>query len=209
MPDFDSNSVLTYSTLQTMGLGAGSSNSPMQGSTGGTSVPFNAIPYGGGHIPPSSPSLGGAFQQPIGPNANYNLFGAGSLGPLSYTTSVGSMSFSLFDAFGNNNFSSSCRLGWGQPQFWATKSCAGYYSYTGGKYKSFLLTRTLESLEGISSLARDVGQGKPLPWSMEPHRAQYLCLSDRLGASPSKILGTQCREKSPPNPCRPIMGVIQ
>jgi hypothetical protein len=55
MPDFDSNSVLTYSTLQTMGLGAGSSKSPVQGSIGGTSVPFNAIPYGGGHIPPPSP----------------------------------------------------------------------------------------------------------------------------------------------------------
>jgi hypothetical protein len=104
--DFDTNSVLTYSTLQTMGLGVGSSNAPMQGSTGGNSIPFNVIPYGGGHIPPLSPSLGGSFQQPIGPNTNYSLFGGGSLGPLSYTTSVGSMSFSLFGAFGNNSFSS-------------------------------------------------------------------------------------------------------
>jgi hypothetical protein len=63
-----------------MGLGAGSSNDPMQGSTEGTSVPFNVIPYGGDHIPPLSPSLGGDFQQPIRLNANYNLFGAGSLG---------------------------------------------------------------------------------------------------------------------------------
>jgi hypothetical protein len=62
MPNFDTNSVLTYSTLQTMGLGAGSSNAPLQGSTMGTTAPFNAIPYGGGHIPPPSPSLGDAFQ---------------------------------------------------------------------------------------------------------------------------------------------------
>jgi hypothetical protein len=54
-PDFDTNSVLTYSTLQTMGLGAGSSNAPLQGSMGGTSASYNAIPYGGGHIPPCPP----------------------------------------------------------------------------------------------------------------------------------------------------------
>jgi hypothetical protein len=71
----------------------------VQGSAGGTSVPFNDIPYGGGHIPPPSPSLSGAFQQTIGPNTNYNLFGAGILGTSSYTMSVGSMSFSLFDTF--------------------------------------------------------------------------------------------------------------
>jgi hypothetical protein len=35
---------------------------------------------------------------------NYSLFEAGSLGPSSYTTMVGSMSFSLFDTFGNNVF---------------------------------------------------------------------------------------------------------
>jgi hypothetical protein len=80
MPGFDTNSVLSYSTLQTLGLGAGSSNAPLQGSMGGTSTPYNAFPYGGGHIPPSSPSLGGAPQQPAWPNMNYNLFGAGSQG---------------------------------------------------------------------------------------------------------------------------------
>jgi hypothetical protein len=105
MPIFDSKSFLTYSTLQTMGLGARSSNTLMKGSTRGNSVPLNAIPYGGGHIPPPSPSLGVAFQQPIGLNANYIFFGESSLGPSSYTTPVGSMSFSLFDAFGNNTFS--------------------------------------------------------------------------------------------------------
>jgi hypothetical protein len=120
MPDFDTNFVLTYSTLQTMGLGVGSSNDPLQGSMGGTSASYNAIPYGGGHIPPSSPSLDGAFQPPVEPNTNYNLFGVGSLGPSSYTTPVGSMSFSLFDAFGNNTFSSAVHLGRGKPWFWTT-----------------------------------------------------------------------------------------
>jgi hypothetical protein len=119
MLNFDSNSVLTYSTLQTMGLRAGSSNTPMKGSTRGASVPFNAIPYGGGHIPPPSPSLGGAFQQPIKSNSNYSLFGGGGLGPLSYTISVGYMSFSLFGVFGKNTFSSDVVLTGGNP------SCGG------------------------------------------------------------------------------------
>jgi hypothetical protein len=100
-----------------MGLGARSSNDPVQGSTEGTLVPFSAIPYGVGHIPPLSPSLGGDFQKPIGLNDNYNLFGEGSLGPSSYTMSVGSMSFSLFDTFGNNSFSSAVVSAGGNPRF--------------------------------------------------------------------------------------------
>jgi hypothetical protein len=176
MPNFDMNSVLTYSTLQTLGLGAGSSNAPLQGSMGGTSAPYNAFPYGGGHIPPSSPSLGGASQQPTWPNMNYNLFRVGSQGPSSSTTLVGSLSFSLFEMFGNNTFSSAVHLGRGKPWFWITKSCAGYYSCTGGTHFS----RTLESVAGISSLIRDVDQGKPLPWSMEP-QARLSTYAHRIG----------------------------
>jgi hypothetical protein len=108
-----------------MDLGVGILNDPVKGSTRGTSVPFNAIPYGGGHIPPSSPLLDGAFQQPIWSSANYNLFGAGSLGNSSYTTSVGSMSFSLFDAFGNNAFSSAVISAGGNPIFGKQKYYAG------------------------------------------------------------------------------------
>jgi hypothetical protein len=48
---------------------------------------------------------------------NYNLFGASSLGPSSYTTSVGSMSFSLFNAFGNNSFLSAVVSAGGNPGF--------------------------------------------------------------------------------------------
>ena len=117
MPEFDSNSILTYSTLQNMGLGEGNSKYLVQGSTRGISVPFNVIPYGGVHIPPPPPSLSGAFQQPIGLNANYSLFGVGILGPYSYTTPVGSMSFSLFDTFGNNTFSSVVILARENPGF--------------------------------------------------------------------------------------------
>jgi hypothetical protein len=116
---FDTNFILTYSTLQTMGLGEGSSNSPLQGSIGCTSSSYNTIHYGGSHIPPLSPSLSNAFHPPIRLNMNYNLFGAGILGPSSYTILVGSMSFSLFDIFGNNAFSSAFvsaggNLGFGQ-----------------------------------------------------------------------------------------------
>jgi hypothetical protein len=90
MSGFDMNSILTYSTIDTMGLGVGISNAPLQGSIGGTSSPSNAI-YFWGHIPPSSPSLGGAPQQPVRSNMNYNLFREGNLGPYSYTTPMGSM----------------------------------------------------------------------------------------------------------------------
>jgi hypothetical protein len=106
MPGFDTNSILSYSTLQNLGLGEGSSNAPLQGSMGGTSAPYNAFPYGGGHIPPSSPSLSGAHQHSAGPNVNYSLFGAGSQGIPSYSMLVGSTPFSLFGAFGNNALSS-------------------------------------------------------------------------------------------------------
>jgi hypothetical protein len=100
-----------------MGLGVGSSNAPVQGSNVSTSDSSNAIPYGGGHIPPLSPSLGNAFEQPIGSSANYNFFGAGRLGLSSYKTLVGSMSFSLFDAFGNKSFSSAAVSVGGNPSF--------------------------------------------------------------------------------------------
>ena len=59
MPSSGTIPALTYYTLQTFGLGAGRSNVPLQGQLGGTPIPFNAFPYAGGHIPPSSPSLGG------------------------------------------------------------------------------------------------------------------------------------------------------
>jgi hypothetical protein len=44
-----------------MVLGPGSSNALVKGSNGGAFVPFNFIPYGGGHIPSLSPLLGGDF----------------------------------------------------------------------------------------------------------------------------------------------------
>jgi hypothetical protein len=58
MPGFSTSTVLSSSTLQTLGRGAGSSNAPLKGYMGGTSTPFIAFPYGKDHIPPSFPSLG-------------------------------------------------------------------------------------------------------------------------------------------------------
>jgi hypothetical protein len=118
--------ILTASTLHsdrlyiapsTSGLGAGSSNAPLQGHMGGTSAPFNAFPYGGGHIPPSSPSLSGTHQPSVGPPAHHSLFGAGSQGPPSHNMPVGSTSFSLFGVFGNNAFSSTAFPTGGNPDF--------------------------------------------------------------------------------------------
>ena len=100
-----------------MGLGAGSSNAPLQGSIGGTSTPYNAFPYGGGHIPPSSPSLGGAHQHSPGLNVKYSSFGAGSQGLPSYSMLVGSTPFSLFDVFGNNIFLSATISAGGNPGY--------------------------------------------------------------------------------------------
>jgi hypothetical protein len=94
MPSSGTSPVLSYSTLQTLGLGAGSSSAPLQGHMGGTPVPFNAFPYGGGHIPPSSPSLGGSHQQSVGQPTHNSLFGAGSQGPPSHSMPVGSTPFS-------------------------------------------------------------------------------------------------------------------
>jgi hypothetical protein len=66
MPSSGTSPILSYSTLQTLGLLVGISNTPLQGPMGGTSAPFNAFPYGGGHIPPSSPSLGVPTSNPSG-----------------------------------------------------------------------------------------------------------------------------------------------
>ena len=93
MPSSGTSPVLSYSTSQTSGLGAGSSNAPLQGHMGGTPAPFNTFPYGGGHIPPSSPSLGGTHQQSVGPPTHHSFFGAGSQGPPSHNIPVGSTSF--------------------------------------------------------------------------------------------------------------------
>jgi hypothetical protein len=106
MPSSGTSLVLSYSTLQTLVMGEASSNTPLQGHMGGTSTPFNTFPYGGGHIPPSAPLLGGTHQQSAGPPTHHSLFGEGTQGPPSHNISVSSTPFSLFGAFGNNAFSS-------------------------------------------------------------------------------------------------------
>jgi hypothetical protein len=104
MPSSGTSPALTHSTLQTLGLGAGSSNAPLQGQLGGIPVPFNAFPYTGGHISPSSPSLGGLHQQFTGQPAHMSSFGAESQGTLVQTLSVVSSPFVWNGTFGNNTF---------------------------------------------------------------------------------------------------------
>jgi hypothetical protein len=106
MPGFDTSTILSYSNLQILGLRVGSSNAPLQGSMGGTSAPYNSFPYGGGHIPPSSPLLDGPHQHSARSNINHTSIGAGSQELPYYSMSVGSTLFSMFDVFGNNAFSS-------------------------------------------------------------------------------------------------------
>jgi hypothetical protein len=45
MPSSSTSPILSYSTLQTSGLGVGSSSAPMQGHMGGTPTPFSTFPY--------------------------------------------------------------------------------------------------------------------------------------------------------------------
>jgi hypothetical protein len=117
MPSSGTSPVLSYSTLKTSGLGEGSSRAPLQGHMGGTLAPFNAFPYGGGHIPPSSPSLGGSHQQSTGKPTHHSLFESGSEGPPSHNMIVGSTLFSLIRAFGINTFSSAAFSTRGNPSF--------------------------------------------------------------------------------------------
>jgi hypothetical protein len=117
MPSSGTSPVLSYSTLQTSGLGVGSSSAPLQGHMGSTPNPFNDFPYGGGHIPPSSPSLGGSHQQSTGQPTYHSLFGAGSQGPPSHNMTIGSTPFSLAETFGNNTFSSVAFPTRGNPSF--------------------------------------------------------------------------------------------
>jgi hypothetical protein len=117
--------ILSYSTLHTLGLGPGSSITPLQGHMGGTPTPFNSFPYGGGHIPPSSPSLGGLHQQSARQPTHNSLFGAGSQGPPSNSMLVGSTPFSLNRMFGNNTFSSVAFPNGGNPIFGQTTPMQG------------------------------------------------------------------------------------
>jgi hypothetical protein len=117
MPSSGISPALTYSTLQTLGLGAGSSNAPLQGQIEGTPVPFNTFPYAGGHIPPSSPSLGGPHQQSTGQPAHTSLFGAESQGTPAHTMSVGSSLFVWNEMFGKNTFTSTAFPFGGTPIF--------------------------------------------------------------------------------------------
>jgi hypothetical protein len=202
------NFVLTYSTLQTMGLGAGSSNAPLQGSIGGTSTSYNVIPYGGGHIPPLSPSLSGAFQPPIGVSANYNLFGAGSLGPSSYTMSVGSMSFSLFSAFGNNSFSSAVVSAGGNPGFGQQNPVQGTIPTQGASTRVFSSQGLWNPWQGSVPSQGMLDGGNPFHGQWNPGQGSIPMPSDRTGGNPFQNIWNTMQGEIPAQPsCRPIMGI--
>jgi hypothetical protein len=117
MPSSGTIPALTSSTLQTLGLGVGSSNAPLQGQLGGIPIPFNAFPYARGHIPPSSPSLSGLHQQSVGQPAQTSPLGAGSQGTPTQTLPVGSSPFVWKGTAGNNTFASTTFPSGGTPIF--------------------------------------------------------------------------------------------
>jgi hypothetical protein len=187
MPSSGTSPVLTYSTLQTLGLGAGSSSAPLQGHLGGTPVPFNAFPYAGGHIPPSSPSLGGPHQQSVGQPTHNSLFGAGSQGPPSHSMPVGSTPFSWNGTFGNNTFSSATFPTGGNPIFGQSTPAQGTIPAQGahiaGPWNSG--QGSVPSSECRSGVILSTVNGTP---------DRLLCLSpqDRHGVILPKVLRIQC-----------------
>jgi hypothetical protein len=125
MPSSGTVLALTSSISQTLGLGAGSSNASLQGQPGGTHAPFNAFPYAGGHLPPSSPSLGGPHQQTAGQPAHTSLPGAGSQGQPAQTLPVGPSPFSWNGAVGNNTLTPSAFPSGGTPIFGQSNPAQG------------------------------------------------------------------------------------
>jgi hypothetical protein len=125
MPSSGTSPALTTSTLQTLGLGAGSSNAPLPGQLGSIPVPFNAFPHAGGHIPPSSPSLGGPHQQTAGQPAHTSSLGAASQGQPAQTLSVGSSPFFWNGAVGNNTLTPSAFPSGGTPIFGQSNPAQG------------------------------------------------------------------------------------
>jgi hypothetical protein len=125
MPSSGISPALTSSISQTLGLGAGSSNASLQGQLGGIPAPFNAFPYARGHIPPSSPSLGGLPQQSAGLPTHMSPSGAGSQGLPAQTQPVGSSPFVWNGMVGNNNFTSAAFPSGGTPIFGQSTSAQG------------------------------------------------------------------------------------
>jgi hypothetical protein len=125
MPSSGTSPALTHSTLLTLGLGVGSSNAPLQGQPGGIPVPFNAFPHAGGHIPPSSPSLGGPHQQTAGQPAHTSSLGARSQGQPAQTLPVGSSPFVWNGTFGNNTLNPTAFPSGGTPIFGQSNPAQG------------------------------------------------------------------------------------
>jgi hypothetical protein len=125
MPSSGTSPVLTTSSLQTLGLGAGSSNAPLPGQLGSIPVPFNVFPHAGGHIPPSSPSLGGPHQQTAGQPSHTSSLGAASQGQPAQTLPVGPSPFSWNGAGGNNTLAPSAFPSGGTPIFGQSNPAQG------------------------------------------------------------------------------------
>jgi hypothetical protein len=125
MPSSGTVPALTSSISQTLGLGAGSSNASLQGQPGGTHALFNAFPYAGGHLPPSSPSLGGPHQQIAGQPAHTSLLGVGSQGQPALTLPIGPSSFSWNGAGGTNTLAPSAFPSGGTPIFGQSNPAQG------------------------------------------------------------------------------------
>jgi hypothetical protein len=200
MPSSGTSPVLSYSTLQTLGLGAGSSSAPLQGHLGGTPIPFNDFPYTGGHIPPSSPSLGGSHQQSAGQPTHNSLFGARSQGPPSHSMPVGSTPFSWNGMFGNNTFSTSTFPTGGNPIFGQSTLVQGTIPAQGAN-----LAGPWNSGQGSVPSSGMPIWGNSFHNNWNPRQTTMHIPWDRHGVILPKVLRIQCM---PNNPC-PIWEINQ
>jgi hypothetical protein len=173
MPNSGTSPVLSYSTSQSSGLGVGSSNAPLQGRMGGNPSPFKTFPYGGGHIPPSSPSLGGTHQHSTRPPVHHSLLGAGSQGPPSHNMPVDSTPFSLFGAFGNNVFSSTTFKTGGNPSFRQPIPMQGTIPAQGAHPGTSSASRPWNSWQGSVPSPGMPIWGNSFSQSMEPWTKYY------------------------------------
>jgi hypothetical protein len=111
-------------------------------------------------------------------------------------TPVGSMHFSLFGAFGNNVFSLFSFSVGANPVFGQPNPMQGFIPSQGAMTEVYS-SKVLE-IPGRARFLRKGCRSGETPPTLDgtSNRVQYLCQEGRLGASPTKVLGILCREKS-------------
>jgi hypothetical protein len=127
--------------------------------SGGILAPYQVFPWGGGHIPPSSPFVGsGDFPSSI-PNPTWGWGTSMGSGSQSASMSSTSTLFTLYGGFGSNPFTSSVVSAGGNPFQGQFVPMQGHFSLQGTSLGG-------TPLQGQWNPTRDVARGKPLSRSV-------------------------------------------